>query len=886
MQRQIDWLTCLINAGDEKIIYDLRIIGEPRPENFTEGVLHIGLLCRMNGVSKRTARLYALELLRLCQTYFEDEYEFSAVEDEKELNFFRLPFEIKDAFQVMRRSEIAQLDLLFNSAKPQMGFKAKNVSRKSEKENRIFHVHPFTISNAKINNLLKLMLWQKKPLAVSFRLLPTGLSREEILFLIRQISHCENYSKSLPAHNEEAGIFSLQTQAQIFHSHLTRSLGILKDNAALLVIEIAGEQKLPQTFIDVLGSYLTESSGGRGGLQNINAYLSGGYDYRRIEQKSLKKISAGWKNPAIDLEIKDKKIPPEALRLRHLFDSTEAVLSFRFPSPGVEEITGIKCKSYRTQLFKENVKSGQLIGYSRHNNLRKDVKLSRSDRRRHIYAVGQTGTGKTTMFESMILDDMRNGEGLCVIDPHGDLVEKLLKKIPEDRAGDVVIFDPGDLERPIGFNILEYESEAQKHFLIQELLSIIERLMAKFDPNFAGPLFYQHSRMVLQLVMSNPQKIGTLAQLYQVFSSNDFYKRFLPLAKPDKVLQTFIDETLSKTDYTKIGFESTSLGGWISSKYEPFIGDPMLRNIFGQPYSTIDLKSVMNDGKILLVNLSKGRMGELNARFFGMVLIAKLQAAAMSRANMPENRRRDFYLYVDEFQNLATQNFSVLLAEARKYRLNLILTNQFITQVSQDIRDAITGNVGTIISFRVGSTDAEFLERDFLPTFNKFDLMNLPNFNTYVSTLVDGQVVKPFSLRIVSDFSKEQKTLARQIRSTSRKKYGINRREVEQIIEESLTYDPTKQNDSFYDVDNISDKCGEIIDGIINIDNSKLLNRSIETLEFSVRTYNCLKKSNIKTIKNLINRNEKDLLEINYFSTKSLNEVKEVLKEMDLYLQK
>jgi hypothetical protein len=228
------------------------------------------------------------------------------------------------------------------------------------------------------------------------------------------------------------------------------------------------------------------------------------------------------------------------------------------------------------------------------------------------------------------------------------------------------------------------------------------------------------------------------------------------------------------------------MGGYISSKYEPFIGDPLLRNIFGQRRSTINLREIMDSGKILLVNLSKGQMGEMSSRFFGMVLVAKLQAAAMSRASLPMEQRRDFYLYVDEFQNLATQNFGILLAEARKYRLNLVLTNQFVAQLPSDIVQAIAGNVGTTISFRLGALDAELMEREFLPTFNRYDLMNLPNFNTYVSTLINGQVSRPFSMQTRPDQTPPDATLGAEIRETSRQRYARSRAEVEQEIADSI----------------------------------------------------------------------------------------------------
>lgn len=782
-RRQMDWLNCLINAGSELFSYDLRIFAEPDLVNYVEGKIEIYLLGKIKTKDLTIAEAHAVEVLHLCETYFEDEYEFSPVEKRRELNSLRMPFKISEAASVVKRSEIVRLDFLLGAATRSMGFKSK-LQQKEHQQQRILHVYPFIPSMAGMENLLKLMLHQSHRTAISFRILPTSLREAEKSALIKQISYCENYLGSVPTHNDEKERFSLQTQAELLRSHLTSSLGKLKDNAALMTVEMASEGRLPQTLIDVLGSYLTDSSAGHGKRGDLGDFLSGGYEVNRKKKPEIPMLANFWKN----IEIRpsnSEKMPKDLFRLKHLFDSSEAVLAFRFPRPTNQEIVGLEFKSYQTELFSETVKDGQLVGFSKHNGQTKEVRIGRGDRRRHVYAVGQTGTGKSTLFESMILEDLRNGEGVCLIDPHGDLIEKLLRKVPNEREEDIVLFDPGDLENPVGFNVLESENDAEKQFLIQELISIVIATLA--DKTWVGPVFFQTVKHLLRLVMSNPNVPGTLPQLHQLLNSKDFYTRFLPLHDPDPILNKFVEEVLPKMDFTNVlSYDGMNAGAYFSSKFEGFVSDPMLRNIFGQPHSTIDLKEIIDSGKVLLVNLSKGRMGEMNARFLGMVLIAKLQAAAMSRASIPENKRKDFYLYVDEFQNLATENFSSLLAEARKYRLNLILTNQFVSQVSNEIRDAITGNVGTTISFRVGSIDAEFLERDFVPTFNKFDLMNLPNFNTYVSTLLNGEVIKPFSMRIVSDSSKESEAKATRIRAKSRRKYAKKRVKAESLINKSL----------------------------------------------------------------------------------------------------
>jgi hypothetical protein len=538
-----------------------------------------------------------------------------------------------------------------------------------------------------------------------------------------------------------------------------------------------------------VGALLTQPAGGVDAADNLQMYLSGGYEFCGIQGEAL--TAAKRSIGTLDLRIEADPLAPQAGRLRYLFDSAEATAAFRFPAPPFEELPGLRIKTSRTKLAPPQIpEAGHLIGLSAHNGRVQPVRLSRDDRRRHLYAVGQTGTGKTTMFESMILSDIAAGEGLCVIDPHGDLIEKLINKIPKARAEDVILLDPADVEHPVGLNVLEYETEAQKYFLVQEMLAILERL---FDDKYTGgasvtgPLFYQHVRMILLLVMSNPDEPGTILQFHQVFSSRDFYKRFLPLRSPDPVLEKFVKGTLENTDYLRPSSDNYPLGSYVSNKFDGFVSDPMLRNIFGQERSTINVRRIMDEGKVLLVNLSKGRLGEVNSRFFGMVLIAKLQAAAMARAGLPIGQRRDFYLYVDEFQNLATLNFGALLSEARKYRLNLILTNQYVSQVDPRITSAIAGNVGTLISFRVGSLDAEYLERDFAPVFNRYDLMSLPNFNTYVSTLVDGQVSKPFSMRTMLDESPVDEKVGFGVRELSRVRYGKHRREVEREIGESLS---------------------------------------------------------------------------------------------------
>lgn len=381
---------------------------------------------------------------------------------------------------------------------------------------------------------------------------------------------------------------------------------------------------------------------------------------------------------------------------------------------------------------------------------------------------------------------------MCVIDPHGDLYTELLGKIPKSRIEDVVLLDPTDTEYPPGFNLLEHNDPSECYFLIQQLSDIILRLIEdEFGygtaGQFAGPLFLQHMRMNLLFTMSDPNDPGTLLEFQNIFQSEDYWQRWTPLKANDPRLQSWVDNVLPKTDYTDPTSNGISMGGWVGSKFEGFVFDPMLRNIFGQKRSTFNLREIMDSGKVLLVNLAKGELTAANSRFLGMVLLAKLQAAAMERVRTPEQERRVFHIYVDEFQSMATQTFISLFSEARKFRVSLILANQFISQIKdQRILHSIFGNVGTLICFRLGQADAELMEREMFPVVTRSDLLELPNWRAYVTTLVNGQTVRPFTIQTVLDTVEYSPDTAQAVRSASRGKYGRPRAKVEEEINESL----------------------------------------------------------------------------------------------------
>jgi len=354
-----------------------------------------------------------------------------------------------------------------------------------------------------------------------------------------------------------------------------------------------------------------------------------------------------------------------------------------------------------------------------------------------------------------------------------------------------------DLDYPIGLNLLDCSEPTQRYFVVREMRSIMERLIQdqyKYQAaDYAGPAFYQHMQMNMLLAMSNPDDPGTLLEFYEIFQHKDYWERWKPLKWQEPQLKRWVEVNLPSIDYTKRYSEQITWGEYLSSKFDDFVFDPKLRLIFGQKRSTIDLRQIMDEGKILLVNLRKGELAESNARFLGMVLMAKILQTAMQRTKVPPEKRRLFYLYVDEFQSLATESFVLLVSEARKFGVGLILANQFISQIKDErIIQSVFGNVGTLISFRVGHEDAEELAPHFLPVFTRHDLTNLPNWTGCIKTTVRGHVITPFSLQTVLPEQSPNPKVAEAVREKSRKQFGRFRPEVEKEITKSLWTDLNK----------------------------------------------------------------------------------------------
>jgi len=458
-----------------------------------------------------------------------------------------------------------------------------------------------------------------------------------------------------------------------------------------------------------------------------------------------------------------------------VLNSEELATVFHFPNKSIQTPHIFWLNAKKAPAPVQVPDSGLFLGMSTYRGIAKPVHIQRDDRRRHMYVIGKTGVGKSEFLKDMILQDIKNGEGVCFVDPH-DTIDKLLPLIPPERAEDVILFDPSDTERPMGLNMLEAQTEQEKHFIVSSIVGLMYKL---YDPNktgIIGPRFEHAIRNAMLTVMS--EKGSTFIEVVRALTDSSFVQEMLPKVQDPIVRRYWTDQIAQTSDFHK----SETLD-YIVSKFGRFVTNKMMRNIIGQSQSSFDFRKAMDEGKILLVSLSKGKIGEENASFLGLVLVPKILVAAMSRQDTPEENRRDFYLYVDEFQNFATPDFAQILSEARKYRLNLIVANQFIGQMEEEVKNAIFGNVGTLVAFRVGVTDANYLQHEFQPTFTEVDLINIDVFNAYIKTIVNNEPIAPFSMDLTRDMTKEKQManprVAELIRELSRLKFGRDVKELE-----------------------------------------------------------------------------------------------------------
>lgn len=460
---------------------------------------------------------------------------------------------------------------------------------------------------------------------------------------------------------------------------------------------------------------------------------------------------------------------------RMILSSEELASMFHFPNIRFNRGSTIAWQNFKIAPSPPNLpENGLLLGYNHYRGQTKEVRIQREDRFRHFYVIGQTGTGKSSILQVMIRQDLQNGDGLCVIDPHGSLIEDILPFIPRERADDVIYFNPADLERPMGLNLLEATSDEEKDMVALDAMNIMIKM---FDEEIFGPRIQDYFRNGCLTLMDDPEG-GALTDIVRLFTDDDFQKFKVSKVK-NPIVKSFWIHQMAKTGAR----EKQEMIPYFAAKFGGFVTNTMMRNIIGQTKSAFDFFKVMQEGKILLMNLAKGETGEINSKLLGLIIVSKLQMAALQRQKVAKNERRDFFLYIDEFQNYVTESIEVILSEARKYRLGLNIAHQYLAQLEGSeakkgsrkvsLKDAVFGNVGSIMCYKIGAQDAEYMGKEMAPVFSDQDLINLDKFKSCMKLSIGGQPSRPFSVTPVNPYLQEgDKSLGEALKQLSRLKYG------------------------------------------------------------------------------------------------------------------
>lgn len=638
-----------------------------------------------------------------------------------------------------------------------------------------FHPQANTLSR-----LCTMLLLQPHPVLVSICLRPYRLHQADESFLTGRLQVCEKYAQlTLDVREAQRGRQAyLKNQAQALHKQCDLEYLQLLDAAFLLKVQLASTQPLAPELLHQVGTTITEHAGAPQLIESdlISAAFLGGYDvYRPQTPDEARRARRNLQEMAFD-PVAPGLAPAGMEHLRYLFDVSEAVAAFRLPLPLPGEFPGLATTMYQPKAAPVDLpKEGLFLGHHWQTHRPRPVYLPHPDRRRHLYVIGKTGTGKSTFLLNLILQDLQAGFGLGLIDPHGEVVDEILPCIPKEREQDVVYFDPQDADHVVGLNLLQCQNTFEKEFAINYLIEVFDIL---YDlRQTGGPIFEQYMRNALQLLLDQPEDFtATVLEVPRLFQDPDFRRLLL-----DRTVNPYARRFWQQEAERAGGDLSLrNVSPYITSKLTRFIYNDILRAILGQRRSTIDFRTIMDQRKILLVDLRKGLLGETNSQFVGMLVVGKIFAATLSRTLAAEKSSLpDFYLYVDECQNLATPTMANILSEARKYGLALVLANQYIGQLKDYVLEGILGNVGSLVSFRVGVADAEVLSKEFARVVSENDLLGLSNFTSYVRLLVGGSVTAPFDLSTVLPAKASRPEAVDRIRQLSRTNYTRPWAEVE-----------------------------------------------------------------------------------------------------------
>lgn len=792
IDRQLDFIRSLSEIGPESAL-ELRYLREPT----APGRIRVYFLIRSADSSEQAAHTrceeaasYVERLLMLNDWV----HAFEPVTDPPTLDRLHVPFEFEEIVDLTRRSERIVLDRVTAEAAAVMGFRisagrADSSEAAPEKAPSIHFVYPFILTFDTMERLCGALLLQESPCFVSIGLRPYRLTREDRQILLDRMLLCEKFAQlniaaGVPDHVEELAPF-LKKQAETLYWQCSRTLRELEDAAFQLTILLVSAAPIRPEVAALVGTSVTEHAGHPRTLFQSDRPdgFSGGYRSRRLQDRESTAAALRRLGPF-------GPPPPDSPEGRWCYVATvsQAGAAMRLPLPTAGEFPGIETIQYQQRAAPTDLPAkGLLLGQNLHFGQLRNIYWPEEARSRHAYVVGQTGTGKSNLFLNMILQDLAAGHGVGVIDPHGELIDDLLVRIPPSRIQDVVYLDPADLDRPFGINILEHGSSREKDFCVNYLLEVFDQL---YDlEKTGGPVFELYMRNALLLLLDQRPRgaagkagFPTVLDVPRIFQSQDF--RTDLLRGCDNV---FVKEFWQEAERTGGDLAIRNIAPYITSKLSRFVHSRMIQGVVGQRRSSVDFRGVLDGKKILLLDLRKGVLGRSNSEFLGMLVIGRLFYAAMSRTTAPDKASlAPFYLYVDEFHSLATPTFVSILSEARKYALGLVVTNQYIAQLPPSIVRAIFGNVGTLVAFRVGAADAEVLGHEFGGGVTGPDLVGMSNWNAHIRLLAGGDVTAPFTMRTLKVGDHGDPDLGGAIRQASRDHYGTDRRELDREIEGTL----------------------------------------------------------------------------------------------------
>lgn len=739
-----------ISTWPKTITLEMHVTSQPNLKFKAQGKVLVSMILKSKAKTELKARKDVLGKFLSLHTLLLShmgEAEFVPITNKSDLKFHLAPFPMKYAMAVHRESERMEISQKVER-KTVTGLLARDDSASPIVDTSIQFVYPWCESVDDWTRIFQIMMYDLDPYKIIVRLSPAVLSDAQRQQMEKDIRNCE-----LVLNSNKPYEVSLQRQASLVHRSLLNQITELHKGAFNVGVFILAGHKIDSSLCNILGQTITE---GRSVSEKEPVY-KGGFAVSEINVKKVLASSYFWE--------------------RSVYSVGEAACAFRLPSPSLHDINGLPIRRARTCLAPlpdlDQSKDGVHLCLNIHNGLSQPVFLPSDDRMRHQFVIGQTGVGKSTQLESIALQTINNGGGIAVIDPHGELVDSILGKIPESRINDVIVFDVLDRERPLGFNLLEFSSIEERDLIIDDLYNTIDKIYnLKLT---GGPMFEAYYRGFLKMMLGSKPSDDfqpTLLEFRSCFISEGF-RKWLFCRTDEEDTEDFIREVVDAKGEAAL----SNISPYVTAKLNRFISDTAITHIIGQNKTSFNFEHIMNEGKIFLAKLGKGRFGPTVSALLANQLVSRFKNAAMKRGAMRPSERRDFYLIADEAHNLPMSTFTELLAEARKYRLGLVLATQYAKQLqgdspNDDLLAAILGNVGTLSIFRLGIDDAKLLAPALYPYFNAMDIVGLPNWQGYCKLTVGKDSVIPFSFETILDKTPYNEKIARRVCEMSRQIYG------------------------------------------------------------------------------------------------------------------